>query len=249
MLQVFKRVIVFSILVSATSDLAGLRLATAAPSGEQYDYPELTVVPRASDRIHLEAQKEEDRQWLNFIPIQISAVTTLAAGIVSHDSNSPGASYVGMGVGGAWLAASVILSSTYHPYATAHREISVLPKGTVREQLTRERLAEEEIQKISAAGERLRWLSFFSNLGASIYLLAQKNNGIGDDKKNVMTGFQVAAAVASLTPLIFGFHWHDVAMEQKEYKKKIYAPVANATVFVDPVTQKTIPGLVLSVGF
>jgi hypothetical protein len=244
----FKGMIFKAVLVSVCCGIAGFE-PTHAAGAEQYDYPELSVVPRASDRIHLEAEKEGSRQWVDFIPIQLSAVATLAAGVVSNNSNSPGASYVGIGVGGAWLLTSVVLAASYHPYTSADQAVSVLPKGSIREQLTRERISEEEIQSISAAGERLKWLSVVSNLGTSIYLLSRSDSGIDQSKKNLMKGFQIAAAVASLTPLVFGFHWHDVYVEQKEYKKRIYAPVANATVFVDPSTQKMIPGLVLSMGF
>jgi hypothetical protein len=182
--------------------------------------------------------------------MQVSAVTTLAAGLMSSDSNSPGPSYAGIGVGAGWLVVSTLMAAFYHPYASADRDISPMPKGSMREQLTRERAAEEEIKRIAATGQRLKWMSVLTNLGAGVYLIAKGKNKDALGETNYVTqGFQVASAVFSLAPLFFGFHWESVYEEQKDYKKRIYAPVATPTIFVDPVTQKYTPGFALSMQF
>jgi len=220
-----------------------------ASDSEQFDYPELSVVPRASMRLETEARGESERQWTTFLPVQVSALSTLVAGFVSFDSSNSSPSYVGIGTGASVLAISTILSMTYHPYTSAmSTEGKSTLKGTVRDQLTRERTAEEEIKRIASLGEKIRWISFASNLGASVYMLA-KNGDNGTQKNYTAQGFAIGSAIASLAPVIFRFYWSEVRDSQEEYKKRIFAPVANATFFTDPVTQKAVPGMSLSVNF
>jgi hypothetical protein len=213
-------------------------------SVDTYDYPELSVVPRASARIESEAQSESGRSWNTYLPIQLSAAVTLAAGCMSMDpaSNYPG--IVGIIAGGSWLATTTILALAYRPYESGWNEISALPKGTTREQLTRERAAEASIRSAASLGTKLRWISFATNLVSSAYMLAATKSASGP-----VIGVQLAAAAFSLTPILFRFHWHDVADDQQDYKKRVYAPVASPTFFVDPVTHDLTPGVALSWAF
>lgn len=81
--------------------LAGFIWVASAFAGpvEKFDYPELTMVPRSSDRLQSEAESEAGRRWTTYLPVQISAVSTLAAGIATYDANQPGQALLGMGVG------------------------------------------------------------------------------------------------------------------------------------------------------
>ncbi len=228
---------------------------------DSYDYPELSVVPRASARLQSEAQREADREWTNFLPIQLSGLATLAAGVAAFDPSDPSAGHLGIGIGAGWLVLTGVLSVTYEPYRSAYRyDVGPMPKGTIREQLAREREAEEDIKSIAAMGERLKWLSVVTNLGTSIYMIAKSgsnsnscvncpNSSTTSSANTTAQGFGIASAAISLFPLIFRFHWHDVAESQMDYKKRIFAPVANVTFFHDPMTGKEVPGMALSLRF
>src|SRR4051794_25473824 len=57
-----------------------------AADTKHYDYPELLVSPRASERLQREAKQEEHNSWTSHIPIQTSALTTFfAATMVAGD--------------------------------------------------------------------------------------------------------------------------------------------------------------------
>jgi hypothetical protein len=239
-------------LVACSIGLVGFSNQSYSATPDHYDYPELMVVPKASDRLQMEASKEGDRQWTTYLPIQISAVSTLAAGLTSLKSENSGPGLSGIGVGAGWLALTTWMAVSYRPYTSAWREVSALPKGSTREQLTRERLAEEEIHRMASVGRKMKWLSFLTNAGAAAYMIAvpgKDANGATLEVSQTARVFQYASAALSLTPLVFGFHWNEVHEDQKNYKKRIYAPIASAMVFSEPVTGRTIPGMMFSMSF
>jgi hypothetical protein len=228
--------------------------SASAATPEQFDYPELTVTPRASDRLQMEAQKEPDHKWTTFLPIQTSAAATLVAGVLANDPNNFTGFITGVSVGGAWLVTSTLLALTYTPYSSAYSEVSPLPKGTVREQLTRERMAEESINRIARVGERIKWISFSTNLAASVFMLLQGKNNLANatptySPAGLMTGSEVVSAVFAFAPLFMRFYWSDVRDQQENYKKRIYGPVATSTVFYDSGTRTYVPGFSLSLRF
>ena len=221
-----------------------------AVGAEKYDYPELTVVPRASDRLKMEADRESDGKWTQFLPIQISGIATLAAGIANMDSASPGQSIYGMSVGAGWLVMTALLATSYHPYSRSFERVAAMPQGTMREQLSRERVAEEEIRAACRAGERIRWLSVLTNLSAAVLMLAKgPNSNFG-----INHAFAVGSAVLSFAPMFYRFRWNEVHEEQMEYKKKIYGPVSMLptvlpTVFYQSTTQTYVPGVEATIRF
>lgn len=231
------------------SNLCSLEFSWAKSEKEQFDYPELMVVPRASERIQMEAQQEPSRQFTTYIPIQLSALATTAAGIVCLQSKDKWYSAAGIGVGGGWLLLTSLLTFTYHPYQTAVSGISFSThSASAREQLKSERLAEEALQKIDEMGQILHWTAFLNNLWASVYMVTSyipyKTVSQISPK-----GVQATAILSSFLPLIFNFHWHDVMEQHNEYKKKIYGPIANAAFFEEPTTHQLSPGLGLTFQF
>lgn len=225
-----------------------IKPALAAQSSD-FDYPELLVTPRASERLATEAAKEPSSRWTSELPIQVSALTTLGAGIAQLANPDPGkdpngvSGYAGVAVGGAWLVTTFALEALYQPYASAEREVAALPARTPREQLVRERDAEESIHSAARLAWRLKWLSVLTNLGSNIYMATQsKSSSFSQVADGVAAGF-------ALTPLIFCSHWETVAAEQESYKKRIYAPIASATVFREPVTGNMAPGAVMMMSF
>ncbi|MGK5085521.1 hypothetical protein WDW37_19710 [Bdellovibrionota bacterium FG-1] len=220
-----------------------------AAQGNDFDYPELLVTPRASERLTTEAANESSNRWTNLLPIQVSALSTLVAGVAQLGSPDPvkdptgKTGVTGLAVGGAWLATTLALEVFYQPYSSAAREISAYPLKTPRQQLMRERYAEEVIHAQARLASRLKWLSVLTQLGTNVYLLSQAMSG---SFSQVVDGVAAGLAVA---PLIFGSHWQDVANEQDSYKKRIYAPLASATIFREPGTGNIAPGAVLMMSF
>ncbi len=226
-----------------------LVFSSANVSGAEFEYPELSVTPRASDRLEMEAAKETQKRWTTHIPIQVSALATLTAGVLQFGSTDlvkdpdKRAGWAGILVGGGWLAATALMATNYQPYGSAQQDVSALPRKSQREQLTRERIAEERINAAARLGRKIQWLSVLTNAGAAIYMNSNAEPG---SFSKVVDGATIAFAVA---PLFFRYHWIDVAEEQRDYKKRIYAPVASATVFAEPGSGRLAPGLALALGF
>ena len=227
----------------------GTEASVRAADPGQYDYPELSIVPRATDRLKFEASREPQRKWNPYFPMQVAGLSTILSGIASYDAKNSGIYIGGIGIGGAWLLLTTLMAVNYTPYLSAHNDIARLPKGTIREQLTRERAADEQIRSIASLGEKLRWLSVASNLGMSVAMAAQSYNEPLTGIATTRRGFQAASIVLAFAPLLFRPYWKDVAEEQGEYKKRIYAPVANLDLLFDSGTRTYVPGLHLALSF
>ena len=230
--------------------------ASDAMNIKKLSYPELEVTPRASARLLLEAKKEKSRRWETHFPVQVSGLATLTAALLANgrpakgsdgsvdestNDNNGYSSTVGLIIGGGWLAATSYLALKYQPYAKGHSQVRRLPAKTKREQLTRERLAEEWLRKPAQLATKLKWISVISNFAASAFIA-----GNGDDD------VAVAGAVSGLlafTPLLFEYRWTDVYNQHQEYKKKIYGPIGH----VRPIQGKDgldlVPGVSLAMTF
>lgn len=222
-------------------------MAHAAPAGE-FDYPELMVTPRASERIQSEAAKEPSSRWTTLVPHQISALSTLTAGIIQKAGDETtvknmDSGMVGIAAGSALLATTFAIEALYAPYAAAAREISSMPAKTPREQLIRERAAEEAIRSASKMAWRLKWLSVLANVGVNGYMATQAQGS------TLPQTIDILAAVAAFAPVVFGNNAQDVYREQESYKKRIYAPIAALTVMREPGTGASAPGAALRFSF
>lgn len=245
MLKKFTRLFLSSSLLISLTTTSVL----AAPAGE-FDYPELMVTPRSSERLVTEAAKEPSSRWTSLIPHQVSALSTMTAGFIQLqgdattlrdvDANS---GIAGLATGGAFLAATFAIEALYSPYAEAAREIAAMPAKTPREQLVRERAAEEAIRSASRMASRIKWISVLANVGVNGYMAAQAKVGT---LPQVIDGL---ALVAAFAPLVFGSHAQDVYREQESYKKRIYAPIASFTIMSEPKTGAAAPGAALRLSF
>ncbi len=203
--------------------------APDAQAESTYEYPELQVAPLASERLAQESK--QSRGLFQYAPIQVSALSTLASGLLHAPRGHTRADGTkedlssglpGLIVGGAWLTLSFVLPGVYHPYASELERIRALPSKTKREQLVRERAAEEAIDAAARIEKRLAWISALSNLTVNLILLdrSDKNDGVS-------TGISAAAAVAALSPLVFKSRAIQVARDQENYKRRIYGPLTS----------------------
>lgn len=220
------------------------RAATSA--SPELEYPELAVTPRASERLQREAAREGGA-WLQGLPFYISGAATLTAGVIqgSHyrkEKDPDGTSGLGgVIVGSAWIVGSAVLYGLYHPYSLT--EVTALPSKTPREQLARERAAEEALEAPAHLIDRLSWISMLSNFAVSTYMLTNAESG------TVAVPANLIAMAASVLPILFPSHWTVVASEQRDYRKRIYAPIASAAAYIEPGSGRLAPGLALSLNF
>lgn len=226
--------------------------AFAAPEPE-LTYPELLVTPRASERLEMEAKRESANPWTRFIPLQISAMTTFTAGLIHQGDpatvlvggfKNTNAQTAGLIAGGGWLVTTLALSAFYRPYTAAQDESSGLPRKTPREQLTRERLAEESLESMGQLMCRLNWLSFATHAGVAGLMAAKADR---DLDRIVLPGMVLAAA---FTPIVFTSRMQRVSREQRTYKKRIYGPVASLTPgMLSFAPGRIAPGLAFTLSF
>lgn len=221
-----------------------------------FQYPELSVVPRASEQVLAESLKQKDQGFKNHLPLLVPATMTFLTGVVElasgtkinqqgfEDTSAKYAPWVGIGVGVAWWAVSLGILNQLDLYDDAAKEIASLPNGTEREKLLKERRAEEAIFKAGSIARRLKWISFGSNLLASGYMAASA-------KENTASVYvALASGLTSIAPLLFSHRWETLECQQREYKKRIYAPVAGVTFLKNPNSFASLtPGLSLSLNF
>lgn len=169
-------------------------------------YPELNVVPRASERIRLEAVEEARGQGLEYLPLIAPGLMTLAVGGMAsgtlqegdEESYSPA---VAIGVGALTVLATSWAALMYGPYKRAYAKLKKLPARNKREILKRERMAEEEINELRSIGFRTRLTIAIANAAADGYL----SGTIDDSDEDVKKAKSLAAIsqVVSILPIFF----------------------------------------------
>lgn len=235
-------------------------LVATTVGAQDLSYPELHVTPRASARIKMEMQDEASNNFKSFMAIQVSALTTIAAGymlsgkVEDHLDDNPtdtvddgdkAAPTIAMGIGALWIGATAWAAASYRPYKSAYidtkKRMKKMGKMSKRDMLTIERLAEEEINSLAKMGMRLRWLSFATNAGL-VSMLNSANAQKTEDQEGAAFVANLAM-VTALAPLFFKTRWEHVADEQEKYKKKIYAPVAMTPILRDPTNTVAATGI------
>lgn len=203
--------------------------ASAADRG--YDYPELLVTPSAGERVAEEAAKEKSSTWTGHIPLQVSALSTLLAGVVSSQSHGDiedddkrdTAKYSALTaqmIGVGWLGTSVALGMMYKPYHAGEMALRKSKGSGKRDQLGREREAEEILSESASSYRKIKWLAVTSN-----FLAGMAVAGSAEDKFAQATGG--IAALAALSPLLFPYRAETVDCYHQDYKKRIYGPLAS----------------------
>lgn len=221
------------------------------------DYPELQVVPRASERLSLEAVTEKESGWTLLWPMETSAVMTIISGVMfkgkvptqeneSDDAydkrrrDSDFAATAAIGVGAMWLGFSVYVLST-EPYNTELSRIRKIKGTDKKNDLLRERLAEEALQRPAELIKTLTWTSVLTNAAVSLNLF--------DKATSSMNIYPLLSFTASFIPVIFPSKYYSNYEKHLEYKRKIYAPVVNTYLEKSPVTQEYRPKVLLTWNF
>jgi hypothetical protein len=215
-------------------------------------YPELQVVPRASERLRMEAKAERGNWFYAHWPMEISGLTTLYVGLSAkanrrddlstrEESNAKSFASATTMVGLGWVVGGLLLGAD-KPYGDGMRNISkVEGKKDERSALFRERLSEEALERPAKTMRVLEWASFITNFGANALIL-----DYGNDKGKVIAGIGV---VMAFLPFMFEDRSIDLYEKHLEYKKKIYAPIKSASVSYDPRSKTWTPMTNLSWNF
>jgi len=200
------------------------------------NYPELNVTPLASDRLRTEANLSEG-QFYPYFPGILASSATLVAGFLAMGTDDPNGTQeekdedksialLGTGIGFLWLGLHVYYANYYTPYSDGLEEIKNLPNKRTRDKLTRERRAESHLRRAKRHGKYMRWLSSITLLGANIAIASSVQNDPNGSSDERAEAISYAAAAGSLLTLLFPYHWEKIWWEQRDYKKKIYAPVS-----------------------
>lgn len=221
------------------------------------DYPELQVVPRASDRLRMEA-REEGRAWFyQHWPIQLSGLATLVTATygtgeirqVSTTDTDRNASFesqgkkvlmVGQLIGAGWFVGG-ILWGLRKPYRAGLVEISKVQGKDLRSQLFRERIAEETLESPAKLVKPLRYASVTTNLIISLLM----GSFLSDEGRVVAAG----AATLAFLPLIYDDPTMSTWEKHQEYKRKIYGPVSSNGFSYDRNANRFVPTATLSWNF
>lgn len=225
---------------------------------DKMTYPELEVVPKASQRVQMEADNTKKNNFVNF-PIELSGAFTLASGLSLLNNkdneelkNSDGQvdagkeddadmiAYAAIGVGAGWIALSRYVQHFYMPYNNCE-SVKKSSANAKRDELLQERLAEECMANAADVARKMKWYSVVSNLALSA---AAASKG-GDTTKSI-AGLSVLTA---LSPIFFEHRWIQTYDQHQDYKKRIYGPVVSASMVNVPGKFDFVPGLHISYEF
>lgn len=196
------------------------------------DYPELQVVPRATDRLIEEAQFEKDYGLFSHWTFWTSGAANLIAGTMlggKTKSASPTAEEVtdvenatkfsqAVGVGTIAIGISLYAMQPYNAQLDHLKRFKISGR---RGELFKERLAEEHLEKIAKYMTVLSYMTPFLNFATAINVYDK-----GDSNVRMYAGMAIAT---SILPLMFKSSYITNYEKHLEYKRKIYAPlVSNA---------------------
>lgn len=236
----------------ASASTAGAATTPSASDDlfKSLDYPELQVVPRASERMSLEAEAEKSNAWyVNWMILVPSVMTFYAANTVSggyrteppmdatqklqYDNTVTFAQIVG--VTGATLSVVMPMMMGYRDGLERVRSI----KGNDRRaQLMRERQAEEILEKQAAIMNLVRY-----GVGAASFVAASSLNGQTSEQNKKYT---ILSMGLSLLPFFLAPKAVEVNRKHQEYKKKIYTPIAALGFGYDRKDQSLYPEYTLN---
>ena len=114
--------------------------------------------------------------------------------------------------------------------------------STKREQLIRERVAEEALRNTYSLARKIEHLSVWSNFIASVAVLTQ-----ADSNEAKLLG--VSAAIGSFLPYLFPYRWETTYLRHESYKKKIYGPITGAGLMFNEETKNYPRVLCLATDF
>lgn len=210
---------------------------------DNIDYPELQVVPKASERLETEAQFErEGGAWLNQWTFLLTGGATFVASTLTASAiPNPTADQSNIIQFGQFIGAATVGIGAYYaismPYNSAYEKIKKIRVTNKRQALLRERLSEEALERSASNINSLASIAVTSNFFAAAILSAY-----GNQNSHM---YSYAALIISSLSMLFPNPYITNWEKQKEYKHKIYTPLPQSSISKDPRTGelKTYLGL------
>lgn len=208
------------------------------------DYPELQVVPKASERLLMEQQEGRNSLVGNYWPVQISALALMvagsrAAGAYSEDNPTSAqkkenqfASQMGILFGGMWLGATFYLDYSMS-YGKALNDIKKINGKDKKSLLLKERLSEEALERPAKVARMINNFSVWSTFALAIY--------INSHSKQDLPNYAAVAMGLSFLPWLIENRLVENWDKHQEYKRKIYAPLTQFNLMLDPQTGRATP--------
>jgi len=208
------------------------------------DYPELQVVPRASDRLQMESQEEKNSIISSYWPIQVSSIALIMAGTMSsgkfkqtnpsdsQKKENQFATQMGTIVGAMWLGGTFYLSHSLS-YSKSLPEIKKISGKDKKSLLLKERLSEEALERPAKIASMINTFSVWTNFFLALYINSHSKESIPS-----YTGFAMGL---SFLPFLIDNRIVENWEKHQEYKRKIYAPITRVDFAIDPKSRQLTP--------
>jgi len=232
--------------VPPAEDKSADKSAPSALSTEEIfkslDYPELQVVPRASDRLQMEAQYESEKKYWVHWPIVLPSVANIFLGMSAKGDYDVGATQSekdeadlyatsALAIGSFWVGTTAFISWS-RPYRTGLNAVRKNRDSDKRGDLYRERLAEESLEKNAKTMQTLVRLSIVSNFLATAAVASSLD---------VSEAQLAITALLAFTPWIFEHRYIGTWDKHQEYKRKIYTPISSVNLKHDYLSKNYYP--------
>ena len=192
------------------------------------DYPELQVVPRASERLILESNSIKEDGILTVYPYLTASIFTTASGLATggnlrpdisdsdkSDAKSNSNIAIGVGLGGLAITYWYIYTDQY---SSTVNQIRGLRNKDRRTELLRERLSEEAFERSASLVSKWKWVFSISNFIACAQLTGKS---MGNNN-----AFPTLGMATALLPLFITSNFETNYQKQQEYKRRIYTPIS-----------------------
>jgi hypothetical protein len=207
------------------------------------DYPELQVVPRASERLLIESQKNKDKGLFLLMPYVIPSLFTLSSGIVGagglrdslnsedRESAQKGANAsIGIGALSLGVAFWYVQADFYGETAGQLRGLKGKDRRT---ELFKERMSEEAFERSNQHFSKAKWIFAVTHFLANASLAGKLQ---GDS--NVIP---VLGMITAFAPLLMTTDYETNYQRQLDYKKRIYVPLTLMDIKYNTQSQAWVP--------
>lgn len=198
---------------------------------QKSNYPELQVIPLASERVKMESQTDGSKFIGGYGMYVGSAIATMGAGIYAltdpskNNSDNKIVGALNVGVGATFAGLGLYFGRFQHPYRVANNSLSKMSTKSTSEALIKERMAEEQIDDIASFNYRLRIMTGIAQTALAVGLFATGKDEKSDTEAGGTNTTSYIAGGIVLTSAIINFvvphPYEKVSDVQKTYKKRI----------------------------
>lgn len=204
---------------------------------DAFEYPELQVVPRATERLQMESARESDWSSSHLWPFYFSGLFTYYTAMTHAGATESGASAakitesanatkISQLLGLATVGTAMYFTFS-KPAGAGVEKLKYVKASGKRGILQKERMAEESLEDTANKIRKFNWISSFLNLGANAMVFSYAQD-------NTVRLYAVMGSIFAFFPVMFESPYVSAYEKQIEYKRKIYAPLPSAYINPDP---------------